>query len=136
MNVAPPPFPIRVECPPGACVCDRERLLADPDADLRALRLTRTEELRLIERIERIDTYADLLRVQAMVQQHLGVVLRIAPGVNEVKSVRGIIVTIDEQPGLCKKVRQSIPAAIRRTLDAHPEIIYALLDANDLFGGA
>lgn len=136
MNVAPPPFPIRVECPPGACVCDRERLLADPDADLRALRLTRTEELRLIERIERIDTYADLLRVQAMVEQHLGVVLRIAPGVNEVKSVRGILVTIDEQPGLCKKVRQSIPAAIRRTLDAHPEIIYALLDANDLFGGA
>ena len=21
------PFPIRQECPPGACVCDRERLL-------------------------------------------------------------------------------------------------------------
>jgi hypothetical protein len=136
MNAASPPFPIRVECPPGACVCDRERLLADPAADLRALRLTRTEELRLIERIERIDTYADLLRVQAMVQQHLGVVLRIAPGVNEVKSVRGIIVTIDEQPGLCKKIRQSIPAAIRRTLDAHPTIIYDLLDANDLFGAA
>lgn len=130
----PPPFPIRVECPPGACVCDRERLLADPQADLRALRLTRAEELRLIERIERVDSYADLLRVQAMIGQHLGVVLRIAPGVNEVKSVRGIIVAIDEQPGLCKKVRQSIPAAIRRTLEAHPQIIYDILDANDLFG--
>lgn len=128
------PFPIRVECPPGACVCDRERLLADPEADLRALRLTRAEELRLIERIERIETYAELLRVQAMINANLGVVLRIAPGPNEVRSVRGILVTIDDQPGVCKKIRQSIPAAIRRTLDAHPDIIYAILDANDLFG--
>jgi hypothetical protein len=134
MMPVPPPFPIRVECPPGACVCERERLLADPQADLRALRLTRAEELRLIERIERIDSYADLLRVQAMINQHLGVVLRIAPGVNEVKSVRGIIIAIDEQPGLCKKVRQSLPAAIRRTLEAHPRIMYDILDANDLFG--
>jgi hypothetical protein len=130
----PPPFPIRVECPPGACVCDRERLLADPQADLRALRLTRAEELRLIERIERIDSYADLLKVQGMINQHLGVTLRIAPGVNEVKSVRGIIVAIDEQPGVCKKIRQSIPAAIRRVLEARPHIMYAILDANDLFG--
>lgn len=128
------PFPIRVECPPGACVCDRERLLADPEADLRALRLTRAEELRLIERIERIETYAELLRVQTMINANLGVVLRIAPGPNEVRSVRGILVTIDDQPGVCKKIRQSIPAAIRRMLDAHPDIIYAILDANDLFG--
>jgi hypothetical protein len=128
------PFPIRVECPPGACVCDRERLLADPEADLRALRLTRNEELRLLERIARIDSYTDLLRVQAMINAHLGVTLHIGPGVNEVKSVRGIVVAIDPQPGLCKKVRQSIPAAIRRMLEAHPQIIYDMLDANDLFG--
>jgi hypothetical protein len=63
------------------------------------------------------------------------VALRIAPGVNEVKSVRGIIVVLEDQPGLCKKIRQSIPAAIRRTLEAHPQIMYDLLDANDLFGG-
>jgi len=130
----PPPFPIRVECPPGACVCERERLLADPHADLRALRLTRAEELRLVERIERVASYAELLRVQAMIEKQLGVVVRIAPGVNEVRTVRGIIVAIDEQPGLCKKIRQSIPAAIRRALDTHPQIIYDILDANDLFG--
>lgn len=129
-----PPFPIRVECPPGACVCDRERLLADPGADLRALRLTRAEELRLIERIERVASYSELLRVQAMINQQLGVLLRIAPGVNEVRSVRGIVIAIDDQPGLCKKIRQSIPAAIRRALDAHPQIMYDILDANDLFG--
>ena len=129
-----PPFPIRVECPPGACVCDRERLLADPQADLRALRLTRADELRLIERIERIASYPELLRVQSLINEQLGVVLRIAPGVNEVRTVRGIIVAIDDQPGLCKKIRQSIPAAIRRALDAHPQIMYDILDAHDLFG--
>ena len=132
----PPPFPIRVECPPGACVCDRARLLADPQADLRALRLTRADELRLIERIERVATYGELLRLQALINDQLGVVLRIAPGVNEVRTVRGIVVALDEQPGLCKKIRQSIPAAIRRTLDAHPQIIYDILDANDLFGAS
>jgi hypothetical protein len=130
----PPPFPLRVECPPGACVCERERLLADPQADLRALRLTRAEELRLVERIERVASYGELLRVQAMINQQLGVSLRIAPGVNEVRSVRGIVVALDDQPGLCKKIRQSIPAAIRRALDAHPQIMYDILDANDLFG--
>ena len=134
--LAPPvsTFPLRIECPPGACVCDRERLLADPDADLRALRLTRAEELRLIERIERVASYAELLRVQAMINAQLGVQLRIAPGVNEVRTARGIVIAIDDQPGLCKKIRQSIPAAIRRALDAQPQIVYDILDANDLFG--
>ena len=127
-------IPIRVECPPGACVCDRERLLADPQADRRVLLLTRADEQRLLARIERVDSYADLQRVQALILHNLGVVLRIAPGPNEVKSIRGIIIALDEQPGLCKKIRQSIPAAIRRTLEAHPHIMYAILDANDLFG--
>ena len=38
-----PSFPIRTECPPGACECDRERLLADPEADMRVLMLTKEE---------------------------------------------------------------------------------------------
>jgi len=129
-----PTIPIRVECPPGACVCDRARLLADPQADRRVLLLTRADEQRLIARIERVDSYADLQRVQALIHQHLGAVLRIEPGVNVVKSVRGILVVLEEQPGLCKKIRQSIPAAIRRTLESHPQIMYDILDANDLFG--
>ncbi|MDQ2822649.1 MAG: hypothetical protein M3Y65_20105 [Pseudomonadota bacterium] len=131
-----PPFPLRVECPPGACICERERLLADPDADLRALRLTKAEEARLIDRIERVASYAELLKVQAMINAQLGVTLRIAPGPNEVRSARGIVVVMDEQPGLCKKIRQSVPAAIRRTLAAQPQIVYAILDANDLFGNS
>lgn len=131
-----PPFPLRVECPPGACVCERERLLADPAADLRALRLTKIEEARLVERIERVASYAELMKVQAMIHAQLGLTLRIAPGPNEVRTVRGILVTIDEQPGVCKKIRQSIPAAIRRALAAQPQIMYDILDANDLFGAS
>lgn len=127
-------FPIRVECPPGACVCERERLLGDPQGDLRVLRLTREEEKKLLARIEAITSYGDLLRLAEKLQQNLGVVLHIAPGPNEVRTVRGLHIVLDEQPGLCRKVRQSVPAAIRRCLDLHPDIVYALLDAHDLFG--
>jgi hypothetical protein len=35
---------------------------------------------------------------------------------------------------LCRKTRQSIPAAVRRCLDQHPDIAFAILDAHDLFG--
>jgi hypothetical protein len=35
---------------------------------------------------------------------------------------------------VCKKLRQSVPAAVRRCLDRQPEIVFALLDAHDLFG--
>ncbi|MCA1856217.1 hypothetical protein LE190_09790 [Massilia oculi] len=130
----PSSFPIRTECPPGACVCERERVLADPAADQRPLALTRQQEQRLLERIARIDSYADLQHVQALVRQNLGAELRIAPGPNEVRTVRGIIVVLEEKPGLCKKARQSVPAAVRRRLAERPEIAYALLDAHDLFG--
>lgn len=127
---------IRVECPPGACVCERARLLADPQADQRPLLLTRQQEQKLIERIERVDSYADLQHVQSLIRNNLGAELRIAPGPNEVRTVRGILIVLEERPGLCKKVRQSVPAAVRRCLNARPEIAYAILDAHDLFGGA
>jgi hypothetical protein len=127
-------FPLRTECPPGACVCDRDRLLAEPDADLRPLRLTRMEEQRLLERIESIASYEELKRLQERIRTNLGVELKIAPGPNEVRTLRGILIVLEERPGLCKKVRQSIPAAVRKALDRHPEITYAILDSHDLFG--
>lgn len=128
------PFPIRNACPPGACVCGREALLADPQGDYRPLRLTRQEEQKLIGRIERIASYEDLKHVQTLIKAHLGAELRVAPGPNEVKTVRGIIIVLEERPGLCKKVRQSVPAAVRRCLDQNPAITFALLDAHDLLG--
>jgi hypothetical protein len=128
------PFPIRVECPPGLCVCERERLLADPQADTRILMLTREQEKKLLDRIERIDSYAQLQHVGKLMFEQLGVELRIAPSAVEVRTVRGLAIVLTERPGLCRKTRQAIPAAIRRCLDKHPEIVYAILDAHDLFG--
>ncbi len=130
------PFPIRVECPPGACVCERDRVLADPQADHRPLALTRQQEQKLLERIERVTSYEDLKHVQGLIRKNLGAELRIEPGPNEVRSMRGILIVLEERPGLCKKVRQSVPAAVRRLLGERPEIAYAILDAHDLFGSS
>lgn len=127
-------FPIRNDCPPGACICDRDRLLSDPQGDLRILQLTREEEKKLIARIETISTYADLMHIAERMQTQLGIVLRIAPGMNEVRTVRGFDIRLVERPGLCRKTRQSIPAAVRRCLEKNPDIAYAILDAHDLFG--
>ena len=124
---------IRQPCPPGACVCDREQLLEAPGADLRILNLTRQEEKRLLDRLEDLKSLQDLERMQQLMYQQLGIRVHIAPGHTEVKSMRGIQIVIDELPGLCRKTRQSIPAAIRRGLENQPEIAYRLLDAHDLF---
>ncbi|HYD80255.1 MAG TPA: hypothetical protein VEC06_10640 [Paucimonas sp.] len=128
------PFPIRQECPPGACICDRDRLLDDPRGDLRILRLTAAEEKKLVARIESIASYTELKHIQEKMHAQLGIVLEIRPSVNEVRTLRGIGIRVAEQPGLCKKTRQAIPAAVRRCLERHPEITYAILDAHDLLG--
>lgn len=127
-------FPIRKECPPGACVCGRETLLRAPHSDLRVLKLTREEEKKLIERIEALSSYADLQKLGQRMQELLGVTLRIAPRSSEVRSVLGLSVQLLERPGLCAKTRKTVPAAIRRCLEKNPHIIYAILDAHDLFG--
>ncbi|MDH4584492.1 hypothetical protein E8F20_21780 [Pseudomonas sp. BN415] len=129
-------LPTRQPCPPGACNCGREELLELPGADVRILLLTRQEEKRLLERLENIRSLEDLEHMQRRIYEQLGVRLHIAPGFNEVRSMRGIDIRIDELPGLCRKTRQSIPAAIRRGLELHPEIAWRLLDAHDLLRDA
>ncbi|GIZ50224.1 hypothetical protein [Noviherbaspirillum aridicola] len=124
--------PIRKECPPGACTCRREQLFEGPGGDMRILLLTREEEKRLVARIEELTTLADLRRIADRMREQLGMVLRIAPGGAEVRTVRGLSITLDEQPGLCRKTRQAIPAAVRRCLERHPEIVYAILNERDL----
>lgn len=123
----------RQPCPPGACDCQRERLLEAPGADQRILQLTRQEEKKLLERLEDLKSLQDLERMQQLMYQQLGIRVQVAPGHTEVKSMRGIQIVIDDLPGLCRKTRQSIPAAIRRGLEKRPEIAYRLLDAHDLF---
>ncbi|WP_313700632.1 hypothetical protein [Achromobacter sp.] len=129
------PFPIRQECPPGACVCDREQLLAKPETDLRVLRLTREEEKRLVARLENITSLDDLRAMQGRIQAQLGIVIHITPSENEVRTSRGISIQLEDIPGLCRKTRASLPAAIRRGFDNRPEIVYELLNERDLLSG-
>jgi len=135
----PLPFPIRKECPPGACVCGRDELLevwdqAPDHADIRVLRLTREEERRLIERIEAIATFEELGRIEQRLQEQLGIVLTITPSANGVRTVMGLTIRLAEQPGLCRRTRENLPAAVRRCLAKNPDIVYALLNARDLLG--
>jgi hypothetical protein len=130
------PLPIRSPCPPGACQCDRDRLLELEGADVRILRLTRQEEKRLLERLENIGSLEDLQRLQQRMFEQLGIRLDIGPGFNEVRSMRGMVIDIAELPGMCRKTRAAIPAAIRRGLEKNPEIAWRLLDAHDLFRDA
>lgn len=129
-------LPIRQPCPPGACICEREQLLETPGTDLRILSLTQSEEKRLIERLENLRSLSDLERLQRRMYEQLGLRVEIVPGFNEVRTMRGINITLGELPGLCRKTRQSIPAAIRRGLEKHPEVAYELLNANDLLRDA
>lgn len=125
---------IRVECPPGACVCRRAELLSDPGADWRVLQLTREEEKRLIGRLEKISSLPDLRHMQERLSTQLDIQVTVTPGPNEVRSMRGIVIQVSEKTGLCRKTRQAIPAAIRRCLELRPEIAFALLHEGDLFG--
>ena len=130
------PFPIRKECPPGgACTCQREALLADPQADLRILRLAGEEEKNLLNLLESLQTLPELHHMQDRLQAQLGIVLTIAPGPNEVQTVRGFQIQVQEQLGLCRKTKQAIPAAMRRCLEATPTIAFEILDADGLWGG-
>lgn len=128
--------PIRSPCPPGACSCDRERLLETPGTDLRILNLTRQEEKRLLERLESVSDLKDLEHVQRRMHEQLGIRLRIAPGFNEVRTMRGIAIDIAELPGMCRKTRAAIPAAIRKGLEKRPEIAWDILNAHDLLRDA
>lgn len=133
----PLPFPIRTECPPGACVCDRDALLQSPaaGADVRILQLTQAEEKKLLQRLENISSLSDLRRVQDRMEQQLGICLTIAPSPNEVRTLRGITILVHEQRGLCRKTRQAIPAAIKKGMDQRPEITFELLNEGGLFSG-
>lgn len=127
-----PSVALRSPCPPGACICEREQLLTTPEGDLRIFSLTRQAEKILLERLENVQSLSDLEHMQRRMYEQLGIQVQIEPGFNEVRTMRGISIRIAEQPGLCRKTRQSIPAAIRRALEKRPEIAYRLLDGHDL----
>ena len=123
---------VRQPCPPGACNCERDHLLTQPAPDLRILGLTRQAEKVMLEHLENIQSLDDLQRMQRRMYEQLGIRVQVEPGFNEVRTMRGIEIRVADQPGLCRKTRQSIPAAIRRALEKRPEIAYKLLDSHDL----
>lgn len=127
------PFPVRTECPPGACVCEREALVHAHGADLRVLWLTREEEKRLLQRLENLASLQDLRHMQTRMFEQLGIRISIHASAVEVRTLRGITVLVHPQPGLCRKTRQAIPAAIKKSMEQHPDIVYALLDEDGLF---
>ncbi len=132
--MTPFPFPVRTECPPGACVCDRDALLQSPDAEeAKVLRLTREEEKRLVQRLENLQSLAELRRIEARLQEQLGIRLSITVSPNEVRTLRGIAILVHEQRGLCRKTRQALPAAIKKGMEQCPDIAYELLNEGGLF---
>lgn len=126
-------LPLRTECPPGACNCGRDALLQQREADLRIMLLTREEEKRLLQRLENIASLADLRHMLRRMQQQLGLEVQVSTSGREVRTLRGITILVVERPGLCRKTRQAIPAAIKRSLELRPEIAFELLDEESLF---
>ena len=123
----------RTECPVGLCNCGRETLLQIPDADLRVLRLTREDEKQLLRRLENLSSLRDLKHMEERMEQQLGIRLSIRASTSEVRSLRGITILVHEQPGLCRKTRQAISAAIKRSLEIQPAITYEILNLGGLF---
>ncbi|MBW8462226.1 MAG: hypothetical protein K0M68_05840, partial [Acidovorax sp.] len=68
-----PSYPIRTECPPGTCVCDRDALMQTPGGDVRILMLTRTEEKKMLDRLENLASLADLRKMLERMEQQLGI---------------------------------------------------------------
>lgn len=106
-----------------------------PEADQRILRLTRPEEKRLLERLARITSLADLRNMQCRLQEQLGIVLTVSAATAQVRTLRGISVWVQEQPGLCRKTRKSMTSALRQSLAQSPDIVFELLNENGLFAG-
>ena len=128
-----PPFPLRTECPPRACICARGALLADPQGDLRILRLSRADEKSLLQRLENLRDLTDLRHLEERMEQQLGIRLTLVTSPRGVRSLRGILIRVQEQPGLCRKTRQAIPAAIRRGIEKRPQIAWEIANAGGLF---
>jgi hypothetical protein len=125
-------FPQRVPCPPGACNCGHAALEQSP-GDHRILLLTREEETKLVQRLEQVQSLAQLRQLQQRMQEQLGLQLVVAAGRQGTQGLRGLDIHLEPLPGLCRKTRQSLPAAVRRCLELHPEIAHALLDEGGLF---
>ena len=101
MSASPP---LRQPCPPGACVCERERLEA-PGADRRILLLTRQEEQRLAARLEALRSLED--RNTCCFVEVTGHCLRISPG----RKFTSPVLMRFEEFGECRKRKAMLATA-------------------------
>jgi hypothetical protein len=108
--------------------------MQNPDGDLRILRLTREDEKQLLRRLESLNSLSDLKHMEVRMEQQLAIRLTVNISANEVRSLRGITILVLEQLGLCRKTRQAIPVAIKRSLELRPEIAHEILNMGGLFG--
>src|SRR3546814_13622491 len=65
----------------------------------------REEEKKLVARLENLASLDDLRRMQHLLHAQLGIALTVAPGLNEVRTVRGLHTEIADLPGLCSKTQ-------------------------------
>ncbi len=97
------------------------------------MRLTREDEKQLLKRLDNLKSLSDLKHMETRMEQQVGIRLSISISPNEVRSLRGITILVHEQPGLCRKTRQAIPAAIKRSLEQQPAIAHEILNVGGLF---
>lgn len=124
---------MRAGCPAGACICGRAALLQDPDADWRVLRLSALDERNLVQRLQSLRDLADLRHMEQRMEQLLGIRLAIVTSPRGVRTLRGIVIRVEDQPGLCRKTRRAIVAAIRYSLMQRPQIGWEIANAGGLF---
>ena len=131
MSASPP---LRQPCPPGACVCERERLEA-PGADRRILLLTRQEEQRLAARLEALRSWKTWNTCCGAWRNNWASACgsprpsaRCAACAASACASRSSRALPQDPPG--------DSAAIRRGLEKRPEVAYALLNAHDLLRDA
>ena len=114
MSVAAVPVFIRNPCPPGACQCDRERLLADPASDKRVLALTRDEEKRLLARLEAIATLPELKHMIERMRQ-----FRRKPAKGRRPSLAAVAARLNEEGHRNRSGREWSPQLVHHVLQGH-----------------
>ena len=98
--------------------------------------LTRSEEKKMLERLENLGSLADLRRMQERMEQQLGIRLSITQSPNEVRSLRGIAILVHEQPACAARHGRPSRLPSRKAWTPTPQITFDLLDESGLFGSS
>ena len=94
----------RTECPPGACVCDRDALLQDPRPTPAAAAHPREKKAPAAAAWSRSPAWLTCAACRDRMDSNSASADH-RPGPNEVRTLRGITILVHEQRGLCRKTR-------------------------------